>query len=331
MVDDIRQAPTGAGVTHLGILVVYFLKDDRDLPLLRLHLERIARHTHVPYTLYAVANRVSHRARALIEAQPNVRICEVPPTNLRASREHGYYLDAILPIALADGVSHVCTLDVDSFPIADDWVDVIVRAAPPASGLAGVLRSENGDVALPHPSCVLARREFFEEHRPTFSPDSDYTPEFRAFLRATEQAADTGIHLGYVLWRNRLPWGHLARTNVRNPHYLMAGIYADVVFHLGSAGRAAVFRQDFTNSTLHRLTSPIERVPTMGPRTTALRRSALRFFRRGVEFQVIDDNGHTYEALRGLLARDPDGLISYLRGEPPAAASTDLGERGMTA
>lgn len=330
MVDDIRQAPDGADVRHLAILVVYFLKDDADIPLLRLHLDRIARHTHVPYTLYAVANRVSPRARALIEAQPNVRICEVPATNLRASREHGHYLDAILPIAVDDGASHVCTLDVDSFPIADDWVEVIVRAAPPASGLAGVLRSENGDVALPHPSCVLARREFFEEHRPSFSPDSDYTPEFRAFLRATEQAADTGIHLGYVLWRNRLPWGHLARTNVRNPHYLMAGIYADVVFHLGSAGRTAVFRQDFSNSMLHRLSSPLERVPAMGPRTTAMRRAVVRFIRRGVEFQVMDDNGQTYEALRALLARDPDGLISYLRGEPPAAA-TDLGERGMTA
>lgn len=120
MGDDIRQAAAAADVAHLGILVVYFLKDDGDLPLLRLHLDRIARHTHVPYTLYAVANRVSPKARALIETQPNVRICEVPPTDLRASREHGYYLDAILPIALADGVSHVCTLDVDSFPIADD-------------------------------------------------------------------------------------------------------------------------------------------------------------------------------------------------------------------
>ena len=60
-----------------------------------------------------------------------------------------------LPVALADGVSHICTLDVDSFPIDDAWIDVLVASAPPASGLTGVLRVENGDVALPHPSCIL--------------------------------------------------------------------------------------------------------------------------------------------------------------------------------
>ena len=49
-----------------------------------------------------------------------------------------------------------------------------------------------------------------------------------------------------------------------------------------------------------------------------------------VWFRGVADR-NAAEALRGLLARDPDGLISYLRGEPPAAASTDLGERGMTA
>jgi hypothetical protein len=311
---------TAAPVDHLGILVVYFLKDDHDLPLLELHLDRIERHTHVPYTLYAVANRVTDRARSLVEARPNVRICEVPVTPLRASREHGFYLDAMLPIALADGVSHICTLDVDSFPIDDSWIEVLAAAAPTASGLTGILRVENGDVALPHPSCILARREFFEEYMPSFAPDSDYTPEFRRFLQSTEQAADTGIRLGYALWQHELTWGHLIRTNVRNPHYLLAGIYGEVIFHLGSAGRGKVFRQDFRESTIHRLSAPIERLPMRGRLGTSARRSALRFLRRDVENRVMDDNASMYESLRSALARDPDGLISYLRGEPPTAA-----------
>ena len=44
---------------HLGILLVCYLKDDDDLPLLELHLERVAKHTHVPTTVFAAANRTS--------------------------------------------------------------------------------------------------------------------------------------------------------------------------------------------------------------------------------------------------------------------------------
>ena len=316
--------PPREAVSRLGILVVYFLKDDGDLPLLALHLDRIEMHTKVPYTIYAVANRVSKRARAMISDRPNVKILEPTTTPLRASREHGYYLDAMLPVALADGVSHICTLDVDSFPIRDSWVDVLLNAAPAESGLSGVLRSENGDVALPHPSCILARRDFFERFMPSFSPDSDSTPGFRTFLHSTGQSADTGIRLGYILWQNKIRWGYLVRTNTRNPHYLMAGIYGDIIFHLGSAGRGNVFRQDFNNSILHRASAPIERVHTVGPRSQALQRALLRFARRDVEERVITRNRETFHLLREQLVLDPDALIGYLQGSGPLGASPEL-------
>lgn len=306
--------PASSVVTRLGILVVYYLKDDEDLPLLELHLDRIERHTKVPYTLYAVANRVSSRARAIIAARPNVRVCEVPTTALRASREHGYYLDALVPIALADDVSHLCTLDVDSFPIDDAWLDVILETAPAASGLTGVLRLENGDSALPHPSCILAPREFFEEYRPSLSPDSDGTPEFRRFLQANDQAADTGIRVGYVLWQRRLPWGRLVRTNARNPHYLLAGIYGDVVFHLGGASRRVIFRQDFQHSKVLQFTRWIEHLPTKNRAVTATQMALVRWIRGDLGEFVLASNQATFDALFKYLTRDSDGFIDYLRG-----------------
>jgi hypothetical protein len=316
--------PSREAVSRLAILVVYFLKDDGDLPLLALHLDRIEMHTKVPYTLYAVANRVSKSALAMIGERPNVKILKPPTTALRASREHGYYLDAMIPVALADGVSHICTLDVDSFPIRDSWVNVLLHAAPEESGLSGVLRSENGDVALPHPSCVLARRDFFERFMPSFSPDSDSTPGFRTFLHSTGQSADTGIRLGYILWHNKMPWGYLVRTNTRNPHYLMAGIYGGVVFHLGSASRGNVFRKDFDNSVMHRASAPIERAHTIGPRSQGLQRALLRIARRDVEERVITRNRETFHLLREQLVLDPDALIAYLEGSGPLAASPEL-------
>ncbi|MFM7061254.1 MAG: hypothetical protein ACKOZL_08735 [Actinomycetes bacterium] len=324
--DAMKGAGAPDAVTRLGILVVYFLKDDEDIPLLTLHLDRIERHTKVPYTIYAVANRVTARARSIIGARPNVRICDVPTTPLRASREHGYYLDTLLPIALADGVSHICTLDVDSFPIDDRWIDVLLEAAPPSSGLAGILRAENGDVALPHPSCIFAGRDFFDEHMPSFSPDSDYTPEFRRFIRSTGQAADTGIRVGATLWNRRLAWGHLTRSNIRNPHYLIAGIYGGVVFHLGGASRRVAFRRDFEHARTYRVTRAIEQIPTGHGLIRSIQLQLTRWMRGEVEDLVVDYNRQMFAALSSYLVANPDDFLDYLRGAPIPPEHRPMGE-----
>ncbi len=319
----LAMAP-GSEVSRLGILVVYFLKDEGAIPLLALHLDRIEMHTKVPYTLYAVANRVSKTAWKMISERPNVKIVEPPLTSLRASSEHGYYLDAMLAVALSDGVSHICTLDVDSFPISDTWVDILVNAAPEESGLTGILRAENGDVALPHPSCILARRDFFERFTPSFSPDSNMTPNFRTFLRSTGQSADTGIRIGYTLWQNQLPWGILLRTNTRNPHFMMAGIYGDIVFHLGSAGREHASRQDFKHSFMHRVSSPIKRFRFSGPRSRKLQQALLRFARGDVDKHILTRNTQVFLLLQHQLVTNPDALLGYLQGSEPLGASTEL-------
>jgi hypothetical protein len=307
--------PTVADVEHLGILVVCYLKDDDDLPLLELHLERVAQHTRaVSATVYMAATRASDAARALLLATPNVVVCDDPDTELRGSREHAFHLDLLAQRALDDGISHLCTLDVDSFPIRDDWVDVVAGLAPAASGVAAILRAENGDSALPHPSCTFARRDFFERFHPSFTPDSDGTPEFREFLRGTGQRADTGIRLGYALWSAGLPWGRMLRTNAVDPHYLMAGIYADAVFHLGGIGRGKLFRRDLEQSTAHRLTRPLERLPVGSGAAASLKKSVLRTVRGRPEAELAAVNREVFSTLRTQLLTDPDALIASLRG-----------------
>ena len=202
------------------------------------------------------------------------------PHPAEAAGEHGYYLDEMVPLALDRDVSHVCTLDVDSFPIDDAWLDTLLAAAPPATGLVGVLREENGDVALPHPSCILAPRSFYERWHPSFWPEPEPTPEFRRFVRATGQSADTGIRLASLLWNEQLPWGKLRRTNAVNPHYLLAGIYGDSVFHMGGITRGKVFRTDLDGSRTHKLTQPLEHLPAPTPKLKDARRKLLRRVRR---------------------------------------------------
>jgi hypothetical protein len=304
-------------VGKLAILVVCYLKDDDDLPLLQLHLERVAAHTSVPATVYASANRATPAARALLDAQPGVVVVNVPGTDLRGSREHGYYLDQLAAHALATDATHLCTLDVDAFPIRDDWVSVVAAQIEPESGLAAVSRLENGDSALPHPSCTFARREFFERYTPSFSPDWDGTPEFRRFLHSTGQSADTGIRLGYILWSESLPWGRLVRTNAVNPHYLMAGIYGDAVFHLGGIGRGKLFRQDLQHSTVHRVSRPLERLPVPSGSPAKIKRSVLQRARGRQESRLAAQNRAIFTLLENWLLSDPDGLLAYLRGSGP--------------
>ncbi len=306
-------------VTELAILVVYVVRDDTDLPLLELHLDRVARHTAVPYTIHAVAERVTPRAREILAAAPHVQLHTVAPTDLRGSREHAHYLDALVEIAVASGASHLVTLDLDSFPIADGWVDTLAAAAPPETGLAAILRTENGDSCLPHPSCLLAPRAFFADPTPSFSPDWDGTPEFRRFLRTTGQAGDTGIRIAYRLWAGDEPWEQLRRSNAVDVHHLIAGIYGDQVFHLGATSRGVLFRRDLQQSRIHRLTSPLERAPARGATAVRVKQAALRATRGPTERRMMQRNRAVHAVVREWLLDDPDDLVAYLRGAPPSA------------
>jgi hypothetical protein len=239
---------------------------------------------------------------------------DVEATELRGSREHAWYLDQLVAHALTTGATHLCTLDVDSFPVRDGWVGAVAARMPDDSGLAAVCRLENGDSALPHPSCTFARRDFYEQFHPSFSPDSDGTPEFRRFLRTTGQSADTGIRLGYALWSHDLPWGRLVRTNRVDAHYLMAGIYGDAVFHLGGIGRGKVFRRDLRHSPVHRLTRPLERLPVGTGAAARAKRATLRRLRSGAEARLATANRAEFERIRARLLADPDRFLSQLRG-----------------
>ena len=307
------STPTEPG--RVGVLVVYFLRSDDDLPILALHLDRIERHTQGPFTVYGVANRVTPEARRLLEAREWVRLCDVAPTELRGSREHGHYLDALARIAIDDGVDTLVTLDVDSFPVADGWIETIARAANADGRVAGVLRVENGDTVLPHPSCVLMDAEFFTRYQPSFSPDSDGTPEFRRFLRTTRQAGDTGLGLAYVLWSRRLPWARLLRSNAVDVHPVIAGVYADCVFHLAGVASGTIFRRDLRASWIHRLTEPIERIPVKG-RLRTMKVSVLTRLQAKSRRAIVERNRVVYAQVWDRLVDDPDRFFAELRGLP---------------
>jgi hypothetical protein len=298
-------------IAHLAILVVYVVRDDHDEELLRLHLDRLERHTTARYTIYAAGPRLSESATARLAATPDLELCPTEPFPERGSREHAHHLDGLLAHALAGPADHFVTLDLDSFPVADAWHDRLRTAS--TSGIAAILRRENLDTVLPHPSCTFLPRGFVEDHPFSFSPDSDGSSGFRSFLRTSGQRADTGIRLARILAEGSIPWHPLLRSNRREVHPLIAGIYDDTIFHLGAGARESLFRRDLKRSGIHRSTRPLERLPV--PRALQpSKRRLLDTLRRPAERRIVAANDAAAERARAALTSDADSFIAWLRG-----------------
>lgn len=213
----------------LGILVVYLVSEDRE-KLLGIHLDRIARHTGVPYTIHASATRLPPACRRRLEANPNVTLHGFPATNLRGSREHSYYLDQLARAAVDDGATHVATLHVDSFPIRDGWAEALAEKLSAPCVFATTERIST--------ACLLFHRSFYLQHRPTFLPSGqeEAAPEFREYVHACAPNLHSGIGYGFTAWQHGLTWYEMTRSS-RSTAANGAAIYDDALFHLKGAAR----------------------------------------------------------------------------------------------
>lgn len=205
--------------------------------------------TQIRWRLYAAMAGVTGEVEELLAGCADVKICDIPPTRATDNVEHGYYLNALAELAKRQDTTHICALDPDAFPVTADWFTVCSSYIRRGSALVAILRRENGDRWLSHPSFLFFARSFFTSHRPSFLPGRKAMPENIAVScwerLVAEQIPDTGYAFAATAAMNGLPWTALLRSNSHNPHYLIGGIYGDIVFHLGGGARTRlVFRGD---------------------------------------------------------------------------------------
>lgn len=127
---------------------------------------------------------------------------------------------------LLSRTEHVVALDVDAFPIRDDWLDVL--GAPLRNG--ATISGAQALRGYAHPCCLMMRLDRFVARRHTFQPHvGDWRPE-----RLGVEEWDTGESIS-----RREGDDHLAllpRTHARGPGHL-GSVFGDIVFHNGASVR----------------------------------------------------------------------------------------------
>lgn len=157
---------------------------------------------------------------------------------------------------------YILTLDNDAFPVRAGWIEELTSALDAGAALTGVWRDEMAPTVRPfiHPSGLCIRR------RDLLALDVSF---------ARGMAQDVGQNLTDATLATGRPLHPLRRSNARDVHFLLGGLYGDLIYHQGAGNRRARF---WTSTDL-----------------------------------AADERARI--ALRDAAFRDVDGLIAMLRGE----------------
>lgn len=218
-------------------------------PWIDLCLRQIERHSQAwDYEVFVFDNSHLKLHRDLMRKHARVRVrpanwvaavgrsvnrMPLGPLGRMLERSHPAALDHLAGKVSAD-FDYIVTLDNDSFPVRDDWLDVLVSACENGAALAGVYRDEMAPDIDPfiHVSGLCARRRELRELGVSFG---------RGARREIPHNQDVGQKITYEFTRLGRAVAPLKRSNQVNYHFLLGGIYGDVIYHHGAGSRRGRF------------------------------------------------------------------------------------------
>jgi hypothetical protein len=194
-----------------------------------------------PFRVYAQLEGIDDRHPAGIDVVTDVEVdSDLPPVS-HAARLNGM---AKLIAEQADPEDVLIFLDGDAFPIAP--LDAFLARTLQRYPLAAIRRDENLGDKQPHPSFCATTVGFWQELEGDWRGGPDWTwPNALGW-----DVNDTGGKLLATLTDKSVDWYRLARTNRRNLHPVLFGVYDDLVYHHGAAFHAAFDRVDRAESGL---------------------------------------------------------------------------------
>jgi len=178
-------------------------------------------------------------------------------------------------------------LDGDAFPIAD--VELLVNEKLSTHKLIAVQRLENNGDIQPHPCFCATTVGFWRKIK------GDWKEGYSWKNKDGEIVTDVGGNLLGQLKEHRVEWHPLLRSNKRNLHPVLFGVYADLIYHHAAGFRAAVTRHDkrgIKQKLLKRISGAIPR------------RFRKRFKQIFVERYIAENNALS-ERVFGMIERDP--------------------------
>jgi hypothetical protein len=225
-----RQAPRTAilvvnGFSRYGPAAEFNKQEAREFPWIKLCLDQIAKHTHPGgYRVFVWDNAFLPEHTEIMNAAKRVTVHN---RRLRRVMRHGPALNQLLK-RVPKETEYVVTLDTDSFPVRDGWLPNLIGRLDEGAMLAGAWRDEMGEVIEPyvHPSCFAARRNTLEELGARFTID---------------EGKDVAHNITLAVQARGGKISRLRRSNVRNGHFLIGGLYGDLVYHQGAGSRNARF------------------------------------------------------------------------------------------
>jgi hypothetical protein len=148
-------------------------------------------------------------------------------------RSHPSALDYLAHTVAMD-FDYIVTLDNDSFPVRDDWLEVLVGACEQGAVLSGVYRNEMSPEIAPfiHVSGLCVRPLDLRDLHVSFGEGAQ--PEI-------EHNQDVGQKITYEFTQRGRAIAPLERSNALNLHFLMGAIYGDVIYHHGAGSRKGKF------------------------------------------------------------------------------------------
>ena len=285
----------------IGIICVYYVPLN-DLWIAEQQISHIKKNSNdYCYQIYGADVRLEPQVKDFLLSE-EVKLINFQGKYESPNREHGCSLDNLVNVAIEDRCDIIVTLDVDSWPISPDWIQSAIKKINNSDGVVAVHRAENNATYLPHPCGTFLTRDFIEKHNFQFFPPSQTvsTPEFQNFLKITGQAIDTGIGLGFTLFTTDSSWQKLSRSNTKELHYLMAGIYDNNIFHVGGGGRNPVFEKDLYPNRVYKFLKKAKNVPLVW-RILESRRK-----------KVASRNRLISEKIKSKILNNPDKLYEFL-------------------
>ena len=292
----------GVIVVKSAILCVYYVPEDMEW-VFDLQLAQI-RKCSEDYKIYAAFIKGSQRVLSVLQESSDIILCEVSAESDHPSKQHSMALTQLMNYAVNFGVEAIYTLDVDSFPISKSWMKQMYNSASQNNGVCAVHRIENGDKFLPHPSGCVVLTEFLKKNPFEFYPENIETTG-KTFIDESGQRPDSGIGLGYVLWKGNKMWAQLERSNERDLHYMMAGIYGNVVFHLGAGSRGPLFAKEVNESPVLKALRTFEKMPVLW--------RLYAFFKKRTEASLIERNTKIVTEIESRLKKDAEQFFTYLK------------------